>query len=351
MHDDYAALVPVQQRPFNAETPLHLLDRALIEPQSYFVRSHFDVPEIDAAKYALTIDGMVERIVDLSLAEIKAMPNESITVTMECAGNGRSSLNPRPAGVAWGYGAASTARYTGVRLKHVLDLASPGRALEVVFTAADSGDIDGQHVVYARSLPLAVARLPDTMLVWSMNDEPLTPAHGAPLRLVVPGWYGMASVKWLTRITLSAQPFTGHYQHGDYVYLRQDGIPDGTPVTLMRVRSIIASPVDGAKLPMTPIVVSGSAWSGEAAISRVELSDDDGRTWHQATLARPTSERAATLWKWSWTPRAAGSVTFIARATDGAGRTQPLDPVWNLRGYGNNGVHRVCVKVGSQVNA
>ncbi len=345
MSDEHAALVPVHQRPFNAETPIRLLDRALTAPESYFVRSHFDVPVIDVEKFTLTLDGLVERSICLSLPEIKAMPNESITVTMECAGNGRTSLNPRPAGVAWGYGAASTARYTGVRLKHVLDLAGPGRALEVVFTAADSGDVEGQHVVYARSLPLAIARLPDTLIAWSMNDEPLTAVHGAPLRLVVPGWYGMASVKWLTRITLSAQQFTGHYQHSDYVYLRQDGIPDGTPVTLMRVRSIIASPADGALLPLAPVVLSGSAWSGEAAITRVEISDDDGRSWHQATLDRPTSERAATLWRWTWTPRASGSFTLIARATDGAGRTQPLEPVWNLRGYGNNSVHRVRVNV------
>lgn len=345
MPDDHAALVPVHQRPFNAETPIRLLDRALTAPESYFVRSHFDVPVIDTEKYALTIDGLVERTVRLSLAEIKAMPTESITVTMECAGNGRTSLNPRPAGVAWGYGAASTARYTGVRLKHVLDLGGPGRALEVVFTAADSGEVDGQHVVYARSLPLAIARLPDTLLAWLMNDEPLTPAHGAPLRLVVPGWYGMASVKWLTHIRLSGQPFTGHYQHNDYVYLRQEGIPDGTPVTLMRVRSVIASPIDGSTMPLAPVVVSGSAWSGEAAITRVELSDDDGRTWHQATLKQPTSERAATLWTWTWTPRVAGSFTLIARATDGAGHTQPLEPVWNLRGYGNNSVHRVRVSL------
>lgn len=345
MPDDPAALVPVHQRPFNAETPLRLLDRALTTSESYFVRSHFDVPMMDPGNYALTIDGIVARTIRLSLAEIKAMPNESVTVTMECAGNGRTSLNPRPTGVAWGLGAASTARYTGVRLKHVLDLAEPGRALEVVFTAADGGDVDGQHVVYARSLPLAIARLPDTLLAWSMNDEPLAPAHGAPLRLVVPGWYGMASVKWLTRITLSGQPFTGHYQHNDYVYLRQDGIADGTPVTLMRVRSVIASPIDGATMSMAPVVVSGSAWSGEAPITRVELSHDDGRTWHQATLNPPASERAATLWKWTWTPHVTGSFTLIARATDGAGRTQPLEPVWNLRGYGNNSVHRVRVNV------
>ncbi|MEK6644025.1 MAG: sulfite oxidase [Planctomycetota bacterium] len=345
MPDKPPPLIPILDRPFNAETPLPLLAAPITPTESVFVRSHFDVPAINPDTYSLTLDGLVGNPLRLTLADLQKIPTVSILLTTECAGNGRTSLNPRPAGVAWGFGAVSTIRYTGVPLKKILDLASPGRALEVIFTAADSGNVDGQPVTFARSLPLAIARLPDTLLAWSMNDAPLTPAHGAPLRLIVPGWYGMASVKWLTRITLTTELFTGHFQHNDYVYLRQQGLPDGTPVTLMRVRSVIASPSDGATLPKAPIEITGAAWSGDGEIRKVELSTDDGRTWQQATLQPPTSDRAATGWKHSWTPIASGPHTLIARATDAAGNTQPLDPVWNLRGYGNNSVQKINVTI------
>jgi DMSO/TMAO reductase YedYZ molybdopterin-dependent catalytic subunit len=345
MAEPAGPLVPVLERPFNAETPTPLLAATITPSESFFVRSHFDVPAIDPTQWRLTVDGVVEREVRLSLTELQRMPATTVALTLECAGNGRTSLHPRPEGVAWGLGAASTARFTGVPLKTMLDLAVPGRALEAVFTAADQGEAAGQVIPFARSLPLAVARHPDTVLAWAMNDVPLTPAHGAPVRLVVPGWYGMASVKWLERITLAAEPFTGYFQQSDYVYLRQAGVPDGTPVTMMRVRAVIARPLDESEHPLAPLEIRGTAWSGTGAIRRVSLSVDGGVSWNDASLESAASEYAATAWNFSWRPSARGRFTIIARATDEAGNVQPLQPVWNARGYGNNSAHRVHITI------
>ncbi|GBD14784.1 Protein-methionine-sulfoxide reductase catalytic subunit MsrP [bacterium HR25] len=337
----------IQERPFNAETPLEALAQgAVTGVTSWFVRSHFQVPRVDAAAWRLRVDGAVARPRELSLTELMRLPSRELVVTMECAGNGRTLMSPVPPGVPWGLGAVSTVRFTGVPLATVLAEAGlEPDAAEVLFTGADRGEEAGRREPFARSLPLEVALHPDTLLAWEANGGPLTPEHGFPLRLVVPGWYGMASVKWLERVTALREPFRGYFQSEQYRYLEERGTPEGTPVTRMRVRSLIVRPAEGERLPMRPVEVRGLAWSGYGEIVRVAVSDDEGATWLEAELGRPASPYSATPWRLEWRPPQAGRYVLLSRAFDSAGNAQPLQPVWNRLGYGNNGVQRVTVLV------
>ena len=326
----------------NAATPLNALTSAATPNGLFYLRSHSSPPTLDARTWRLTVKGVSE--LALSLADLQAMTDVSVKVTMECAGNGRSGMNPHPGGTPWDLGAASTTEVTGVPLAMVL--AAVGvydSTVEVLFTGADSGEVEpGRFETYRRSLPVGAALDPRVLIAWAMGGEPLVPAHGAPVRLVVPGWYGMASVKWLTEIETIAEPFSGYYQDVKYVYDGEDGLADGTPVTTARVRSLVTAPADG-DLISGEVEVLGAAWSGEGAISSVEVSVDGGASWQHAELTSPRSPDAATLWKLAWAP-GVGTHELVARATDAAGNVQPLEPVWNAHGYGNNAVHRVTVE-------
>jgi len=303
---------------------------------------------VDKDSWRLRIEGEVEQPLSLSLKEVQSLPSVTLAVTMECAGNGRKLMDPVPPGTPWACGAVSTVQFTGTPLYHLLDQAHVRpSAHETLFQGADQGEVaPGRVVPFARSLPLAVARHPHTLLAWAMNDQPLTAEHGFPLRLVVPGWYGMASVKWLARVSLLPGPFRGYFQQERYVYVQERGTPDNTPVTRMRVRAIMARPAQGARLKLGPVEVAGTAWSGEGPIARVEVSTDGGATWSQARLGRAYSEYAATPWSFLWTPPRPGTYTLVARATDAAGNLQPLESRWNTYGYGNNVVQWVRVTVG-----
>ncbi|MEE9228470.1 MAG: sulfite oxidase [Acidimicrobiia bacterium] len=326
----------------NAATPLSALTSAATPNELFYLRSHSSPPTFDADTWRLTVKGVSE--VALSLADLQAMSDVSATVTMECAGNGRSGMNPHPGGTPWDLGAASTTEVTGVPLAVVLaGVGVDDGTVEVLFTGADGGEVEpGRFETYRRSLPVDTARDPRVLIAWAMGGEPLVPAHGAPVRLVVPGWYGMASVKWLTEIETIAEPFSGYYQDVKYVYDGEDGLADGTPVTTARVRSLVTAPADG-DLISGEVEVLGTAWSGEGAISSVEVSVDGGASWQYAELTSPKSPDAATLWKLAWAP-GVGAHELVARATDAAGNVQPLEPVWNAHGYGNNAVHRVTVE-------
>jgi DMSO/TMAO reductase YedYZ molybdopterin-dependent catalytic subunit len=345
-----AQLLPVTEHPFNAETPLAALAEPITPTPLFYIRSNFAVPEIQMERWSLQIDGEIEQPQSLSWEALRALPERSVTVTLECAGNGRQLMTPRPSGTPWNLGAVSTATFTGVSLASVLDQVRPQTAArEVVFFGADGGKIDGVQVDrFARSLPLAVARDPDVLLAWAMNGEPLPPHHGFPLRLIVPGWYGMASVKWLVGIRLVPERFRGHFQTERYVYLQEQGTPEATPVTCMRVRSLIATPRDGAQVSSADMTIVGSAWSGDGRILSVEVSTDGGATWRDAQLGEPLSAYAATPWHLQWTLPGPGSYVLISRATDDAGNRQPLEQVWNAQGYGNNVVQRVTVQVASE---
>lgn len=339
--------IPVQSNPYNAETPMHLLAKPITPTAGFYVRNHYGMPELDAKAFRLVVQGLVRETLSLSLEDLKQMPQRRASITMECAGNGRSSLDPRPAGVPWRFGAVGTAEFVGTPLRSVLELAGMAdRAVDVVLCGAERGPAGSANgETYERSLSRAHALLDDVLLAWEMNGEPLTVAHGFPLRAVVPRWYAMSSVKWLTRIEVIGEPFDGFWQTSQYLYVNEPGTAERTPVSHMRVRSVIAHPADGQRVAREPMEIAGSAWSGEGKIIRVDVSTDGGASWSSAGLMEQAGPWAATPWRFEWTPPRSGSYALMARATDSAGNIQPMEPRKNAMGYGNNGVHRVFVDV------
>lgn len=350
------ALVVVTERPPNAETPLERLapvdsPGALTPADSFFVRCNFDVPVLDAADWTCVVDGGVSAPATLSMTELQSLPYREVTTTVECAGNGRRLMRPAPGGTPWELGAVSTGVFGGTPLGGVLEACGlDARAVEVVCEGADAGTVeDSTDVVrFARSLPRDKALHPDTLLAWTLNGEPLAPEHGYPLRVLVPGWYGVASVKWLQRLTAVREPFRGHFQTDRYVYRGHPAYAPDAPVREMQVRALVTSHRDGgkARLDGAGLTVRGVAWSGFGAVTAVELSDNEGATWHPAQLEPATSPWSACRWSWEWRPRGPGMHSLLARAQDASGRKQPLGPVWNELGYGNNVVHRVRLMVG-----
>ena len=340
-------LVPVTSRPLNAETPHAALLDEVTPTELFYVRNHFDAPQVRTSPWILAVDGALARPLSLSLDQLKELPGKTLLVTLECAGNGRASLNPAPSGTPWDLGAVSQARFTGTPLREVLgQLELSENAVEVLFVGADRGETrTGPTVPYARSLPLEVALHPDTLLVWEMNGEALPEQHGYPLRLVVPDWYGMASVKWLQQISIITEPFEGFFQKDDYVYVGEDGLADGTPVTAMRVRALIVQPAQGSSLTPGEVRIAGIAWSGHGALSKVEISFDQGKSWLETELDTAPSPYATQRWSYTWKPESPGQYNITVRASDSQGDTQPLSPRWNKGGYGNNSAHQVSVSV------
>jgi DMSO/TMAO reductase YedYZ molybdopterin-dependent catalytic subunit len=290
----------------------------------------------------------VERPVRLSLDAIRSWPRTTIPVTMECAGNGRARLTPRPLSVPWLTEAIGTAEWTGTPLWPILEEAGirPGAA-EVVFHGADRGIQGDEEQSYARSLTIEEVRRPEVILAWEMNGRPLEPQHGHPLRLLVPGWYGMTSVKWLTGIEVVDEPFQGYQQADAYRYQRDADDP-GEPVTRQQVRALMIPPgfpdffTRRRYLDAGRVVVRGRAWSGVAPVTRVEAAVD-GR-WADADLEPPIGPFAWRGWSFAW-DAVAGEHELACRATDAAGRVQPLEQPWNAQGMGVNHVQRVGVTV------
>ena len=340
-------LQAVTDRPFNAETPFSALRMDQTPVDLFYVRNHFDVPDIDSDDYTIKINGAVTRSFEFSLDQLYEYPEQNLTVVMECAGNGRSSMRPVIKGTPWNLGAISQAEFTGTPLHNILDKSLLSEQVqEIRFTGADRGKIhSGETENYIRSLPVEIANHPDTMVVWKMNGQDLPPQHGYPLRLIVPGWYGMASVKWLYEITAISQPFNGFFQSQEYVYIGEEGTPDHTPVTNMRVRSIFTEPDDGAKISDDNIHVTGIAWSGEGNVQKVEISFNGGDNWLPSNLHPSPTTYGITRWEFDWHPDRAGRHSIIAQATNSSGNTQPVQPVWNKGGYGNNGVHQIQIVV------
>lgn len=337
----------IKSLPFNAETPATALDSAITSRASHYVRANFATPVLDRAEYALSVHGTVQSPQRLDCDALYAMPQHELVVTMECAGNDRLGMRPLPAGEPWASGALSTAPWRGVRLRDVLALANPDpETREIVIVGADRGPRDDadttEPVRFARGLPLDVARHPDTLLATHMHGELLPPEHGAPLRLIVPGWYGMANVKWVTQISASPTPFTGYFQTRRYVYDEPQGT---TAVTRMRIKSMIAHPLDGATVDASPQEIRGWAWSGTGTISRVQVAVGGGDHWQDAEIGVATGEHAWTPWVFRWRDPEPGRVTLRSRATDSSGAVQPDMIVWNRLGYGNNAVRFVTVDV------
>jgi DMSO/TMAO reductase YedYZ molybdopterin-dependent catalytic subunit len=336
-----AGLVVRRAHPLNCETSLPALTGGAVMPNArFYVRNHFQVPDLDQAGWRLCVGGLVKRRLSLSLAQLRAMPSASAVVTLECAGNGRAGLDPPAPGEQWDVGAVSTAEWTGVPLAEVLVRAGiAAAAREVVFRGADSGRVDERddRVRFERSLPVERLGHSGALLAYAMNGEDLPVHHGYPLRLVVPGWYAVASVKWLTEIELIGRPFTGYFQVERYHI-------GGEPLTLQRVRSLIIEPAPGQRAGPGDLLIRGVAWSGAAPIARVEVRIDDG-PWQPARLVGDRRQHAWQWWEHPARLSRPGEVRIRARATDQAGQTQPDRPQWNPLGYANNAVHQVSCAV------
>jgi DMSO/TMAO reductase YedYZ molybdopterin-dependent catalytic subunit len=345
--------VVVRDHPFNAEAPLVALDAAITPIADFYVRTNLGVPTIDDATWRLTVDGLVHRPLELSLEDLAAMPATELTCTLECAGNNRTRLAPITEGEPWGPGAISTAVFGGVALDTVLDQAGlRPETVEIRFEGADRGTPRGRtdQIAYERSLPLADARGHDVLLVTTMNGGPLTGEHGAPVRLLVPGWYGMAAVKWLSRIEALDHPLEAHYQTRQYRFYEGEpiGSPDAPPVRAMRVNSMVVSPAPGDIIGPGPHEIRGTAWSGAAPIAAVDVSIDAG-DWQPAELVARASDAADRYawrhWTFAWAGGPAGRHSIRSRATATDGSVQPDQPTWNRLGYGNNAIAVALVAI------
>lgn len=338
--------VMVKGSPFNCEAAVASLDSFITPIEDFYVRSNFPTPPIDHAQWRLAVGGLVARPLNLSLTELQALPSRTVSVTLECAGNNRTLMAPIPEGEAWERGAVSTGTFTGVSLATVLEQAGlASGAVEIRFEGADRGVPRGrtETINFERSLPLHVAMLPDVLLCYAMNGRPLTDEHGAPVRVVVPGWYGMAAVKWLQRIEVLDHPFEGHYQTRQYVYERP-GVSDRPPVRAIRIKSMIIDPLPDSRIAPGAFEVRGVAWCGDAAVSRVEVSVDAG-AWQEAELLDQPVPYTWRQWRWQWSGAPIGRHSLRVRATDERGNQQPDQPDWNRLGYGNNAVQVTLTKV------
>jgi DMSO/TMAO reductase YedYZ molybdopterin-dependent catalytic subunit len=344
-----AGMVVHRAHPLNCETSLAALVGSVVMPNArFYMRNNFRMPDLDAAGFRLSIGGLVERAQSFTVRDLQNMPSKTQVVTLECAGNGRAMFDRPTDGEKWGHGAVSTAEWTGVPLAELLDRTGVrSEAKEVLFRGSDGGTADGlpHPLRFERSLALDDARDSDVLLAYAMNGEPLPVEHGFPLRLIVPRWYAVASVKWLTEIELIDRTFVGHYQGDKYRYeWERDGRTVSEPVTLQRVRALITEPAPQANVPPGELAIRGVAWSGAAPIARVEVSVNGG-DWREARLV---SERHRHSWQW-WElltrVEPSNTVVLRARATDLAGRVQPERAEWNRLGYGNNAIQEVPIRV------
>jgi DMSO/TMAO reductase YedYZ molybdopterin-dependent catalytic subunit len=343
-----AGLVMQRSDPLNCEIPVAGLIAAAAMPTAHhYVRNHFRIPSLDPASWRLTVAGLVEHPLTLSLDDLRGMPSQSLGVTLECAGNGRSTLRPPVEGEPWGLGAVSTAEWTGVPLSEVLNRAGvKPTATELIFRGADGGTIGGHSGItrFERSLTLDEIRDFQPLLAFAMNGEPLPVEHGFPLRVVVPRWYGVASVKWLTEIDVTDVTFRGYFQHERYFYEWDDKHRPREPVTIQRVRALITEPRPNQQIERGNLTLRGVAWSGAAPIARVEVSAVDG-SWEEAHLIGKPMRYSWQWWELARRAEHPGTVTIRVRATDAAGRTQPEQPEWNRLGYGANAIQEVTVQI------
>lgn len=353
-HRESGPLITRVTRPFDAETPVRELTSFLTPTHRFFVRSHFGPPSpefIAESNWTLRVGGMVERPRVLTLRDLKQVEAVTITAVVQCSGNGRAFHQPKVPGVQWERGAVGNAQWTGVRLRDVLAKTGVKEgARHVQLQGADRPIVDSVPR-FTRSIPLAKALHPDTILAYEMNGHPLPLLHGAPLRVITPGWMADSCTKWLTDITVQAEEAKGYYMQTAYRMPVKSVEPGGTasgpstPVEATVVKSIIATPQEGDVVGLGPVTIHGVAWSGEAKIVKVELSLDGGRSWELARLVGEDSPYAWRQWLFLWRVKMRGPVTILCRATDARGETQPEVSPWNPSGFLWNGWDRVTVTV------
>jgi DMSO/TMAO reductase YedYZ molybdopterin-dependent catalytic subunit len=339
-------LIIREREPENFEFPFSSLDGFITPNELFYVRNHFPVPSVDLKTYSLRVDGAVDRPFDIGYEELKRLPSVSTTATLECAGNSRVFLIPQRPGAQWELGAVGNAVWTGVSLAALLDRAGVKRgAVDVVLEGLDRGEPRSEpkppgHIAFARSIPISKALRPEVLLAYQMNNKSLPSSHGFPLRAIVPGFYGMSSVKWLSRIHVVPGPYQGYWQTTDYAYWdRSTGTPARKPLMEMRVKSLIARPALREIVKSAHYRVFGAAWAGDADVEIVELSVDSGRNWVQARLIDKAVRFAWRRWEYQWdVPRSPEPMILMCRATDSRGNRQPEqhDP-----DMGNYAVHHV----------
>ena len=349
-----APLISLQELQLAARNhgmPLEALRWDVTPVGLHYLLVHYDIPEVDTSAWRLEVGGLVERELSLSLDDLQDRPAVEVAVTMECAGNGRAHVEPHVVSQPWLLEAVGTARWRGVRVADLLVEAGVREgAAEVVFTGLDRGVEGGEEQAYERGVALTELLEGEAILAYDVNGVPLPPQHGYPLRLVVPGWYGMTSVKWLARMTVRDEPFDGYQMHRAY-RLRRDEDDPGEPVTTIAPRSLMVPPgipefISRARVVSAgPCELLGRAWSGRAEVVAVEVSTDGGSTWASAELGPDTLGRWAwRSWRFTWDAQP-GEYELCCRARDASGNEQPREPPWNLGGYVNNAIQRVAVIV------
>ena len=333
--------------PEHWETTLDALGRAWWTPNElFFVRSHFGAPEIDVSAWRLEVTGLVDRPLSLSLSELKKAPQADAVTVLECAGNGRGLYKlPNTAGTQWERGAVGNARWAGPLLSTILYHADlKPEAKHVWFDAADRAALPGVPP-FVRSIPIEKA-LQDTMLALRMGGSPLPRLHGGPARIIVPGWYGMASTKWVTRIRAEATPSDNHWMGRGYHYVYPGEDPaSAPPVQEMKVKSIITWPLEGSRIPGGSVHFAGFAWGGPSGVRLAELSLDEGRNWRPVFLDEEQYTTAWRAWSLDLPVDPHRMMSVMVRAFDGNGQQQPLEARANASGYGNNSIHRVSFRV------
>jgi len=347
-----SGLILREKEPLNLESPPSALREWITPSDQFYVRNHFAEPDIKRSIWRLSVEGAVRKPGTFSYRDLTTMASQSQISVIECAGNGRVFLVPKEEGAQWQSGAAGNAEFTGVPLAAVLErVGMLSTAVDVMFEGADHGEIEDQpaspgDIHFARSVPVATARAGDVLLAYKMNGADLTRSHGFPVRVVVPGWYGMASVKWLTRIVVTDKPFEGFFQSLQYSrWARMNGTPTLIPVTELQVKSIIIDPQMGSIIPAgETYAVRGQAWTGVGTVARVEVSVDGGKKWATARLTSPASQHTWRSWEFDWAPTA-GEYSVMVRATDSQGRTQPMDRDKDRRSYEINHVVPTVVVV------
>lgn len=340
----------LSQVPLVLETPLDVLDANEIANEDFFIRSHFDVPDINIGNWKLRSIGLDGYGVDYTYAQLMEFPKHEVAVTFECAGNSRSSVQPSCEGMLWNHGGVGRSNWSGVSVQTLLaQMGHISESTHVLFLGCDSGNEGHDSPVsnYGMSIPLSKAMDVDTILAYEMNGEVLPQAHGYPMRLIVPGWYGMASVKWVTDIRIVDKPHDGFHQSKYYVYVPPETQEAQFPerVSVMKVKSLITSIKRGQRLKAGVQTIHGKAWSGAGTIQKVEISTDNGNNWQITDLAQFESQYDWQDWSYDWTTNAPGCFLISVRATDSLGNVQPKYFDWNFRGFANNGIHVVPVEI------
>jgi sulfite oxidase len=337
-------LIVRSPRPVNLEAPLRELTADLTPYEVFYVRNNYDGPEIDHAQYALKVDGEVDNPLTLRLDDLRRMAQVSHTVTLECAGNGRGFYSPKAAGIQWEYGAVGTAAWKGVPLADLLRLAKPRPTARHVVPNGNDAPPTPQAPDFIRSHPLWKALEPHTLLALEMNGAPVPHLHGGPVRLIVPGWVGSASIKWVTHITLADAEWSGPYMARSYRSPRVDDAKATYSLQSLECKSLVVTPADQASVGAGRITVSGFAWAGEGTIVAVDVSTDGGQSWQPATLKGDEHRYAWRRWEHVWEAKP-GQHTIMARASDSLGRFQPSTRPRDPQGYRWNVIHAVRVTV------